>query len=155
MPSRRQQITMSTGEITAFLEEERVLSVATIGPSGHPHVVPMWYALVDGELAFWTFAKSQKVANLRRDPRITGLVEAGDAYEELRGVEVVGTARIIDGFDDVLALGTAVAARYNGDLVTSEVAVELITQQARKRVGVVIEAQRFVSWDHRKLTGTY
>ncbi|MDQ3738267.1 MAG: pyridoxamine 5'-phosphate oxidase family protein [Actinomycetota bacterium] len=155
MPSRREQIVMTAGEITEFLNEERVLNVATIGRSGHPHVVAMWYALIDGDLAFWTFAKSQKVANLRRDARITGLVEAGDVYEELRGVEIVGTATLIDDYEALLDIGRTVAARYNGGVATSQQVEEFLAQQARKRIGVRIEAERFVSWDHRKLDRTY
>ena len=99
MASRRDQITMSDAEVAAYLDEQRVLNVATIGPSGHPHVVAMWYTMLDGRPAFWTFAKSQKVVNLRRDPKITGLVESGDSYDELRGVELVGTARLIEDYD--------------------------------------------------------
>lgn len=146
---------MSDDEVMAFLGEERVLNVATIGSSGHPHVVPMWYALIDSDVAFWTFAKSQKVVNLRRDPRITCLVEAGDVYEELRGVEIVGRARLVEDHEAIVELGTTVAARYGGDLVAGPAAAEFIAQQARKRIGVVVEAADFVSWDHRKLAGRY
>jgi PPOX class probable F420-dependent enzyme len=128
-----------------------VLNVATIGPSGHPHVVAMWYALVEGDIVFWTFAKSQKIANLRRDAKITGLVEAGDSYEELRGVEIVGTAKLIEDYETALEIGRTVAKRYNGDVATSPQAVEFLAQQARKRIGIRIEPERFVSWDHRKL----
>ena len=97
MPSRRDQITMTDEEREAFLDEQRVLNIASIGPTGHPHVVAMWYAVIDGDLTFWTFGKSQKVLNLRRDPKISGLVEAGDEYNELRGVEVTGTAALDRG----------------------------------------------------------
>jgi len=157
MTSRRELIQMDDDEIQAFLDEERVLNVATIGPTGHPHVVAMWYALVDRELVFWTFGKSQKVANLRRDPKITGLVEAGDKYAELRGVEVTGTARLIEDPDEVLGIGLAVSRRYQGDVLQQggEDAVNFIAQQARKRIGVAIVRERFVSWDHRKLDVAY
>ncbi len=144
---------MDDDEIQTFLDEERVLNVATIGPTGHPHVVAMWYALVDRELVFWTFGKSQKVANLCRDPKITGLVEAGDEYAELRGVEMTGTARLIEEPDEVLGIGLAVSRRYQGDVMEQggEDAVNFIAQQTRKRIGVAIVPERFVSWDHRKL----
>ena len=82
---------MSEAEVRAYLESQQILNVATIGPTGHPHIVAMWYAFVDDELAFWTFAKSQKILNLRRDPKMSGLVESGGgSYNELRGVELVG-----------------------------------------------------------------
>ena len=100
MPSRRSNITMTDDEVVAYLEEQKVLNVATIGPSGHPHVVAMWYVVLDGKPAFWTFGKSQKVMNIRRDPKITGLVESGETYDQLRGVELVGTARLLEDYDD-------------------------------------------------------
>src|SRR4051812_26519465 len=109
MPSRRDQIVMTDAEVAAFLDEQRVLNVATIGPTGRPHLVAMWYAMVEGKPSFWTFGKSQKVVNLRRDPRITGLVESGDTYGELRGVELVGSASIVESFDQVFAIGRVVA----------------------------------------------
>ena len=142
---------MSDDEVAAFLDQERVLNVATIGPSGHPHVVAMWYAMIDGGPAFWTFAKSQKVQNVRRDPKISALVEAGDSYSELRGVELVGTARLVEDYDAILELGRRVAAKYTG----SDAVTEFLEAQARKRVGVVIDVERTVSWDHRKLPGGY
>jgi general stress protein 26 len=111
----------------------------------------MWYALVEGDIVFWTFAKSQKIANLRRDAKIAGLVEAGDSYEELRGVEIVGTAKLIEDYETALEIGRTVAKRYNGDVATSPQAVEFLAQQARKRIGIRIEPERFVSWDHRNL----
>jgi PPOX class probable F420-dependent enzyme len=156
MPSRRQQIAMTDDERTAFLDEQRVLNVATIGSTGHPHLVAMWYAILDGHPSFWTFGKSQKIVNLRRDPRITALVESGDSYGELRGVELVGTARIVEDFDEIVAIGRAVAAKYQGtEVASSPEVLAFLEGQARKRVGVVIDVDRVVSWDHTKLAGSY
>jgi PPOX class probable F420-dependent enzyme len=156
MPSRREQIVMTDAEVAAFLDEQRVLNVATNGPTGHPHVVAMWFAMLDGRPSFWTFGKSQKVVNLRRDPRITALVESGESYGELRGVELVGTARIVEDSDETLAIGRAVAAKYQGaDAAASPDALAFLEAQARKRVGVVIDVERTVSWDHTKLAGAY
>ena len=147
---------MTDDEREVFLDEQRVLNVATIGPTGHPHLVAMWYAVVDGHPSFWTFGKSQKIVNLRRDPRITALVESGETYGEPRGVELVGTARIVEDFDEIVAIGRAVAAKYQGPAATSSPEVlAFLEGQARKRVGVVIDVDRVVSWDHTKLGGTY
>lgn len=152
MPSRRSQITMSDAEVRTFLTEQKVLNVATLGPTGHPHLVAMWFAYVDDELVFWTFGKSQKVVNLRRDARMTGLVESGESYGELRGVEIVGTARIIDDFDHVLTIGRAIGEKYNGPGLTDEGRAAM-EAQAAKRVGVAFEIERIVSWDHSKIKG--
>jgi PPOX class probable F420-dependent enzyme len=147
---------MTEEEVATYLDEQRVLNIATIGPTGHPHLVAMWYAVVDGKPAFWTFGKSQKVVNLRRDPRITALVESGDTYAELKGVELVGTARIVEDYDGTLAIARAVAEKHQGtEAASSPEALAFIEAQARKRVGVVIDVQRVVSWDHTKLEGRY
>jgi general stress protein 26 len=155
MASRRSSITMTDEEIQAYLVSQKILNVATIGPSGHPHLVAMWYALIDGKVQFWTFAKSQKVQNLRRDPKMTGLIESGESYNELKGVELVGTGRLIDDYDRVLGVGKAVAERYNGPGAVSDAALPFIEAQARKRIGVEFEIERVVSWDHSKLGGSY
>jgi PPOX class probable F420-dependent enzyme len=155
VPSRRDQITMTPDEIEAYLTDERILNVATIGPTGHPHLVAMWFALIDGRPIFWTFAKSQKVVNLRRDPKVTALVESGDSYDQLRGVELVGTARIIEDYDDVLAIGKAVGVKYTGPAALGADALPFLEAQAAKRVGIAIDVERTVSWDHRKLGTTY
>ena len=155
MAGRRQQIIMTEAEVTAFLDEQRVLNVATNGPTGHPHVVAMWYAMLEGKPSFWTFAKSQKIVNLRRDPRITALAESGETYDELRGVELVGTARLVEDGDELFTLGRAVAVKYQGEAALSDEARPFLEAQVRKRVGVVIDVERVVSWDHRKLAGGY
>ncbi len=144
---------MSDAEVAEFLATERVLNVATNGPSGHPHLVAMWFAMLDGRPSFWTFAKSQKVVNLRRDPKMSGLVEAGDSYTELRGVELRGTAELIEDYDAVLAIGGAVAEKYNGSEATSELARPFLERQAHKRIGIAITIEHIASWDHRKITG--
>ena len=155
MASKRSSITMTDDEVRAYLAEQTVLNVATIGPSGHPHVVAMWYTLIDDKVTFWTFGKSQKIVNLRRDPKMTGLVESGDRYEELKGVELVGSGRVVDDYDEVLAIGKAVGVKYNGEGVLSDAALPFLEAQARKRLGVVFDIERVVSWDHTKLAGAY
>jgi len=155
MASRREQIVMTAAEVDAFLGVPRTLNVATIGPSGHPHLVAMWYGFLDGKVAFWTFAKSQKIRNLHRNPKMTGLVESGESYNELKGVELIGHGRLIDEYDDVLAIGKAIAVRYNGESAISDAALPFVEAQARKRMGVVFDIESFVSWDHTKLGGAY
>ena len=145
---------MTEAEVDAFLEEQRTMSIATIGADGRPHVVAMWYAFVDGALCFWTFAKSQKVVNLRRDNRITGLVEDGDAYAELRGVELIARAQISDDEDEVLKFGLAESERYQ-NMPVNDAMIAAVKKMAKKRVVVRLVIERVVSWDHRKLGGRY
>jgi PPOX class probable F420-dependent enzyme len=152
--SRRDQIKMTPEEVEAFLQDQRTMSIATIAKDGRPHLVAMWYAFLDGVPCFWTFAKSQKVVNLRRDPRITCMVEAGDTYDQLRGVELIAHANVTDDPDEVLRFGVAEFERYQG-IKMNEAILPQVQRMANKRVVVKIEVERIVSWDHRKLGGTY
>jgi PPOX class probable F420-dependent enzyme len=152
--SRRNTITMTDDEVTAYLHGRRTMNVASIGPDGRVHLVAMWYGfLPDDAPAFWTYRRSQKVLNLQRDPRITCLVESGDTYAELKGVELVGTATIFDAPDDVTAIGRNVYERYNGEW--NDAAAAGVAAMGAKRVGVRIDVDKVVSWDHAKLGGTY
>ena len=151
--NRRDQIRMNDEEIRAFLEEQRILQVATIDHDGWPHLVAMWYVLINDEVVFWTYARSQKAINLRRDPRLTCLVEAGERYEELRGVQIKGQAAINDERATVQRIGEAIWERYTGPL--NENTRPMVTPQAAKRVVIFVKPVEVVSWDHRKLGGGY
>ena len=144
---------MSDEEVEAFLDGRHTMNVATIGPAGRIHLVAMWYGFLEGAPAFWTYGKSQKILNLRRDPRITALVETGEQYEELRGVELVGTGTIVEDRERIMELGRSVFERYTGPY-TDEMAPVLEATGA-KRLVVKLEIESVVSWDHGKLGGRY
>jgi PPOX class probable F420-dependent enzyme len=147
--NQRSQITMSDDEIAEYLERSRTATMATIGPNGLPHLVAMWYAVVDGQIWFETKARSQKAVNLRRDDRITVMIEDGHTYDTLRGVSFEGTAEIIEDPDAIWAVGVSVWERYNGPY--SEEVKPLVEFMLQKRVAVRVDATRVRSWDHRKL----
>ncbi len=147
----RKHISMTDEEIQAFLQEEYTVQIATIDHDGYPHLVAMWYVLVDHQMVFWTYARSQKAVNLRRDPRLTCLVEAGEHYKELRGVQIKGQAVIYDDLATVRRFGALISERYTGPL-NEDTRPQLIAQAA-KRVAVVVNPIEVVSWDHRKLGG--
>ena len=157
--SRRDLIRMSDGEVRDFLAGRHVLNVATIGPGGRIHLVAMWYGFLDsdgGALAFWTYAKSQKVKNLERDPRATLLVETGEAYVELRGIQIEAEAEIIRDPERVLGFGKDLTIRYSDGIDSIEGdAAEAMRAQAAKRVAIRFAPKRVATWDHRKLGGTY
>lgn len=140
---------MSPEELAAFLEEPHKLQLATINPDGTPHLVTMYYALFDGRIGFWTYAKSQKARNLERDPRATCLVEDGGSYADLRGVQIGGQAIPIDDTEGVREVGEVVYRRYVGDSSRDEAGY--VRQQALKRRAYLVEPERVASWDHRKL----
>nr|WP_240931363.1 PPOX class F420-dependent oxidoreductase [Rhodococcus sp. B10] len=140
---------MTDAEIGEFLERSRVATLATIGRDGTPHLVAMWYALLDGEIWFETKAKSQKAVNLRRDPRITVLVEDGHTYDTLRGVSIDGHAEVVDDPDATLNVGISVWERYTGPY--SDEVRPMVEQMMNKRIVVRVVVDRIRSWDHRKL----
>jgi PPOX class probable F420-dependent enzyme len=147
--NQRALVVMSEAEVAEFIENSRTATLATIGSSGQPHLVAMWYAVLDGRIWFETKAKSQKAVNLRRDDRVSCLIEDGTTYDTLRGVSLEGTAAIVDDPDAVWRVGVNVWERYQGPY-TDELkpAVEMMM---RNRIVVRVDPARIRSWDHRKL----
>jgi Pyridoxamine 5'-phosphate oxidase len=153
--SRRDQIKMTPEEVQAFLEEERTVTCATNGRDGFPHLMPLWYVLRDGRIWGWTYAKSQKTKNLERDPRATLQVETGLDYAELRGVMLRCEVVIHRELDVVTGIGMDLVDRYAGPGPEFDPMREGFRQQAPKRVGFEFVERDRVTWDHRKLAGTY
>lgn len=155
---RRSEITMSDAELEAFLAEERVVTCASIGPNGRPHLMPLWYLVEGKTISSWTFTKSQKVKNLERLPQATLQAEAGEAYLELRGAMLECDVELIRDLAAVTAIGLALGVRYAsaggpaGPALEREAAV---AKQAPKRIGLRFHPTRIVTWDHRKLGGGY
>jgi PPOX class probable F420-dependent enzyme len=152
---RRDQIVMGDAEVAAFLDERRTVICATNGRDGFPHLMPLWYVVIDGEVWAWTFAKSQKVRNLERDPRATLQVEAGEQYQELRGVMIEADTRIHRELEPVTEFGLKLFERYSGASGGDPAFLEVIRKQAAKRVALQFVPRRVASWDHAKLAGTY
>ena len=155
---RRSQITMSPAELEAFLDEERVVTCATIGPDGRPHLMPLWYVVDGTTITTWTFGKSQKVKNLERLARATLQVEAGDLYVELRGAMMECDVELIRELDAATEIGLRLGVRYataTGGAVPAEERRQIVAKQAPKRIGLRFHPTRIVTWDHRKLGGGY
>jgi len=141
---------MSDDEVADFLASERILTCATLGPRGWPHLMPLWYLVRDREIWAWTYAKSQKVKNLERDARATLQVEAGEQYHELRGVMLECEAVIHRETPIVQRFGEELFTRYAGNPAS-----EMVAAQAPKRVALQFVERRRATWDHRKLGGVY
>ena len=154
--SRRDQIKLSDGELRELLETERIAVVSTNGARGWPHSMPLWFVPRDGEVWIWTYAKSQKVRNLERDPRATVLVEAGREYGELRGAMVEAEARLHRDFETVIGFAEELTVRYAEGISSVEGdARAALEAQAPKRVAIQFVPTRVATWDHRKLGGRY
>lgn len=147
----RDLVRMNDEEVAAFLAESKKVQVATVNPDGSPHLTTLFYVVLDGHIAFWTYGRSQKIKNLERDPRITCLVETGDDYFELRGVSIRGNARLVTDETGTRAIGTAVVSRMVDGADLGEIGRDEVERQVRKRVGVVVVPEKTASWDHRKM----
>jgi nitroimidazol reductase NimA-like FMN-containing flavoprotein (pyridoxamine 5'-phosphate oxidase superfamily) len=146
---QRDLVAMTTAETSAMLAGHRKVQLASLNSDGSVHLVTMYYGLVEGRIAFWTYRTSQKALNLARDPRVTCLVEDGDEYFDLRGVQVIGTVRLVSDLAGVLAIGRLVAGSLPG--APAGALEEYVAHAARKRVGYLVEPQRIITWDHSKL----
>jgi PPOX class probable F420-dependent enzyme len=154
--SRRAEIQLSDEEQAELLGAERIVVVGSFGPSGWPHLMPLWYVPREGEIWIYTYAKSQKVRNLERDPRATLLIETGHEYGELRGVMIEAEAEIHREIDTVFPLAEELTLRYAEGLSALEGdAREALKAQAAKRAAIRFAPRRTASWDHGKLGGGY
>lgn len=159
MPKQRDRVRMSDAEVASMLAGNRKVQLATLNPDGYPHLVTMYYALVDGKIAFWTYRTSQKALNLARDPRITCLVETGEAYFDLRGVQIQGTVETITDPGAVLKIGLAIGDVMGGSQAGSvagqgsDAITDYVANAARKRYAYIVDPVRVISWDHAKLLG--
>ena len=154
MPSRRSNIALTPEEQKAFLQDGWTIQIASNGPKGFPHLVAMWYVVIDGKVHFTTFGKSQKVVNLRRDPKITAMLESGKAYSELRGMVIEGNAELLGDTPFTAKVMGLVGAKYNGIPAPTDTP-EAALKVASKRVVIRINPVDIYTWDHRKLGGVY
>jgi PPOX class probable F420-dependent enzyme len=148
---------MSDDEVRKFLQETKTIILCSIGKDGFPHPMPMWFGLEDdGTLVMTTFAKSQKVQNLKRDPRVTLLAEAGDVYAELRGVMLRGKAEVVTDVESVLDVLEKVSVRTGAIPEAGSEALRAgLLASAQKRCLIRVKPDKVVSFDHRKLGGVY
>jgi PPOX class probable F420-dependent enzyme len=153
--NRRAAIRMTGEEAAAFLAEQRTVICATNGHDGWPHLMPLWYVVRGGTLWAWTYAKSQKTKNLERDPRVTLQVETGDSYEELRGLMLRCEAVLHRDAEVIQGFVAELAERYAPPGVQPAAMREGFAPQIPKRVAIEFAERGRVSWDHRKLGGTY
>ena len=145
---------MTATEVNAFLDQPLTGVLSTLARDGGPHAAGMWFAVTGDTIGMWTYAKSQKAVNLRRDPRCSLLIEDGVAYDQLRGVLIRGQAALIEELDEIVAIGSALYDRYTKPrtgLAVEDGPIVEIERQGRKRVGISLPLDRLVSWDHSKL----
>lgn len=152
MASRRNAVSMSEQEVEAHLRASMKVQVASIGPDGAPHLTTLFYVIHGGKIAFWTYATSQKVRNLERDPRITCLVETGTDYFELAGVSIQGTAEIVRDPDRIREVGGEVVRAMAGGPDLGDLGREIVEKQVHKRVAIVVTPVKVASWDHAKMS---
>jgi PPOX class probable F420-dependent enzyme len=150
-PAGRASVSMSESEVADYLEASMKVQVASIGPDGAPHLTTLFYVVDEGRIAFWTYASSQKIKNLERDPRISCLVETGTDYFELAGVSITGSAEIVRDKDRIRQIGTAVTHAMSGGVDLGDLGRDIVEKQVQKRVAVIVTPTKVASWDHSKM----
>lgn len=155
--SRRDQIRMTNEEITDFLKKSRTIILVSNGKDGYPHPMPMWYAVDDDNVIYMTtFRKSQKINNMKRDPKVTLLVESGDAYEELKSVLIYTEVELLDDVEatrDILFKISVQRGELSKD--ADDAVRQGMLKTAEKRIGMKFTPAKVVTWDHSKLGGKY
>src|SRR5438270_3810712 len=146
--NRRQEIAMTAAEQSAFLAGSKTVILSSIDPLGYPHSVAMWFSVIDGVVHMTTFRKSQKVLNMRRNPKVTLLAESGVTYAELRGLMIRGRAELVEDAELCTAILTDIQSRYYGPVDPS--VRDMLRLQAAKRVAIRVHPERIASWDHSK-----
>jgi PPOX class probable F420-dependent enzyme len=152
MANKRGEIAMSSDEIRDFLEAGATVQLALNGPDGYPDITPMWYVVQDGVLWMRTYGKSQKVVNARRDPRCCALIESGDRYLELRGVQITGDLDLVTDVERICWVAARLMVKYEAVEAEHIPALEAAyAERAPKQVAMGLSLDRIVSWDHRKM----
>jgi len=150
MAKQRDKVRMTGDEIDDFLWSSKTLIVSSLDREGKPHLTALWFAHHEGVILFETYGSSQKVVNLRRDPRVAVLCEAGETYDQLRGVSIQGRAEIVEDGSRLSELMKVVISRNTPGL-DPEMLARHVEAMIRKRVVVVVHPENVISWDHRKL----
>ena len=154
MPKRRDLVAMSDEQMWDFIDGQKSVQVATLNKDGSPHLTTLWFAVIDRKIVLETFTKSQKVVNLKRDPRIALLLESGEAYDQLRGVSINATVELVSEVDEVHRLHMAVLRR-NTPEIPEDVLDKASASMAPKKTAILVKLEKVMSWDHTKLSGVY
>jgi len=151
--NRRDAIQLTAEEQRNFLDQTRTIVLSTLDRRGYPHSVAMWYVMEDGSCLMTTYAKSQKVRNIERNPKVGLLAESGTTYDTLKGVLIRGRAQLIHDVDACVQVLTRIHRKMLGAMPAG--VEDALKQQARKRVIIKVVPERVSSWDHSKLAGGY
>ena len=142
--NQRAVIRMNAQEQREVLRSSSKASLATLDGDGFPHLVAMAYTEVDGKIVMTSYAKAQKVLNVRREPKVAVMVEVGSDYSDYRGILIRGTCELNDDHQAVVDA----MQRILGNRL-SEVAV----RRAAKRIVMTVTPTKIATWDHTKLSG--
>ena len=154
MPKRRQNITMSLPEVWEFIGSRKSMHLSSLNRDGSPHLVTMWFTIVDDRIVLVSYKKSQKILNLRRNSQLAVLCEAGNEYHELRGVSINCEAELVDDEERVIAFEKSLILR-NQPATSPEQAEAMATKNAPRKTAILVVPGKIKSWDHRKLDVDY
>lgn len=99
--------------VQRFLGTKEVVVLATLQADGAPLAMPMWFLHDSAQLTMISVAGTQKVRNLRRDPRVCVVAESVSASGAICGVTVQGRAEFLSDGPERRALATRLLAKYD------------------------------------------
>jgi PPOX class probable F420-dependent enzyme len=140
----RLDLSLTPEELEAYLRERRTVRVATVGPDGTPHVVPLWFVWLDGVMFLNSTLGNPTVQNLLRTSRAAGVVDDGESYDSLRGAVLTGVAERAEDDPRLPEVERSWSEKYLGG-------GELPYRRWRNRVWLRVVPERIVSWDFRKI----
>ena len=146
---------MTEAEIDALMREQGRIRIATVGPGSDINLTPMTFGWAGGRV--YIFGRGQKVANLRRNPTATVLVDVGDAWRELKGVMMRGRGRVLEdaaaeAADPYLADAQLnIGAKSGLKDEQGGVRPHAVSASGRSRRWIVFEPERIVSWNNERL----
>ncbi len=149
MANQRSSIALSDEEVLDYIVGSKTLIMGTINHDGWPHLVPMWFSMIDGLAHMHTYKTSQKVKNIERDDRGSALIEDGTQYNQLRGVFMRGRYQVVDDQELCYRIGVANSAKYMG--AEEDVVADMVRAQVRKRFALIFQPEKISSWDHRRI----
>jgi PPOX class probable F420-dependent enzyme len=148
---RGRRIAMTTEERDAFLAEERTCRVATVGGDGAPHVTPLWFAWDGTSLWLTSIVHSQRWTDLQRDGRVAVVVDGGDDFLELRGVELRGTVVPVG---EAPRTGEPVPELERPEQLFADKYAGGVVHHDGRHAWLRITPDKIVSWDFRKIGGS-
>lgn len=144
---------MSRAEAFAEIGSAHTGILVSLRRDGVPIALPVWHVVLDERIYVGAPAHSKKIARVKRDARVSFLVESGERWVDLRAAHVTGRAGIVEDAELVERVNEAMGAKYSG-FGGNRAAMPDDTRGYYERSRAVIEIvpdDRILSWNNSGL----